>query len=130
MNMAALHPRWKISYTKLLLFNHMGAIVTAGLMLLLAPSSQYAATASSLKWNFEILPRQLWGVLFILSSVMLFIKPRAVTGAIFSSIVLLWGVCLLAGVISGDSQSMSAWIWPTLAGMNMMLWTGFARFQP
>lgn len=114
-------------YTKILLFNHMGAISTAGALLMLAGDSQY--TSDSFIWTFTILPRRLWGLLFIIVSMLLYFRPRAWTGAVFATTLFLYGLSLLAAVFTGDSESLSGWIWVTLVGVNMFLWTAYGRFK-
>lgn len=114
-------------YTTVLLLNHLGAIVTAGLLLMFAPDSMYSS--ESFKWTFSILPRRLWGLLFVLTSVLLYVRPRAWTGAVFSTALFLYGMSLLAAVFTGDSESLSGWIWVTLVGANMFLWTAYGRFK-
>lgn len=114
-------------YTNLILLNHMGAVCTAGLMLLFGSDSQY--TSTSLIWTFLILPRRVWGLLFIASAVFVFIRPRAISGALFATILFMYGMSVLASVFTGDSESLSGWVWPALVGANMYLWTAYGRFN-
>lgn len=115
------------AYTKVLLLNHLGAISTAGLCLALGADSMYSS--DSFRWTFSIIPRRLWGVIFIAISLLLYLRPRAWTGAVFSTTIFLYGLSLLAAVFTGDSESLSGWIWVTLVGANMLLWTAYGRFK-
>lgn len=114
-------------YTKVLLFNHMGAVVTAGLLLMLGTDEQYKS--DSFKWTFSIMPRQLWGAIFVASALLLYLKPRAASGALFSTVLFLYGMSLLAAVFTGDAESLSGWIWTALVGANMYIWTAYGRFN-
>lgn len=115
------------NYTKVLLFNHAGAIVTVGLLMMLGTNEQYSS--ESFHWTFAILPRRVWGALFVVVSLLLYFKPRAWTGAVFATTIFLYGLSLLAAVFTGDAQSLSAWIWVTVVGVNMFLWTAYGRFK-
>lgn len=114
-------------YTKSLLLNHAGAIITAGLCLMLGTDEQYSSTG--FRWTFELLPRRVWGALFVAASLILYLCPRAWTGALFATVVFSYGTTLLAAVLTGDSESLSGWIWVTLVGANMLLWTAYGRFR-
>jgi cell division protein FtsW (lipid II flippase) len=114
-------------YTNLILFNHMGAVVTAGILMILGTNEQYRS--NSFHWAFMIMPRQLWGALFVVTSLLLYFRPRAWTGAVFSTSIFVYGLSLLAAVLTGHSESLSGWIWVTLVGVNMFLWTAYGRFK-
>jgi hypothetical protein len=114
-------------YTRVLLFNHMGAVVTAGILLIIGTDEQYKS--DSFIWTFSILPRQVWGVLFVMSALLVYLKPRASTGSLFATVLFMYGMSLLAAVVTGDAESLSGWVWTALVGANMYLWTAYGRFN-
>jgi hypothetical protein len=85
----------------------VGAIVY-GLVLLCASPSDFRSPTFDLQ--FDVLPRQTWGLLFIAAGILAAVWPRWETAALLTATIGGWAIGLVRAVVTGVSTGPGGWV--------------------
>jgi hypothetical protein len=97
------------------------ALTVYGLGLLVF-GDQY--TAPGFHIVFELAPKWVWGALFVVAGVLMVWRRTPATIAVAATVLGTWAIGLGIAVITGDSQSATAFVWPLCLTVHMVSGTG------
>ena len=81
-----------------------------------------AYTSGSFTVAFEIMPRRAWGAAFLAAGLLWFVTNGKGWAFLPMAIVVpTYALALLAAVVTGDSESLTGWAWPSMVASVLLI---------